>query len=149
MRTEILIIGLLCLFVLGSFVSTTGKSQEPVEQPDFEIIEIGTGADPQWSPDGQKISFLSEGCMYLANADGEGDIQKLFEIPKAAYRYHWLDSAEFLFQETEQLREEDGRLLEITNRLTGVSLDGTKRLIVEGKQDLDSPFFFSAPLFIP
>jgi len=149
MRIKSLIIGLLCLSVLGSVVSNTGKSQEPIQQADFEVIEIATGADPQWSPDGKKISFLFEGWMYLANADGEGEIQKLFQIPKNAYRYHWLDSTEFLFQETEQLREENGRLLEITNTLTGVSLDGTKKVIVECKQDLDSPFFFSAPLFMP
>jgi Tol biopolymer transport system component len=115
----------------------------------FEVIEIGTGADPQWSPDGKKISFLLYGWMYLADADGQGEVQKLFEIPRAAYRYHWLDSTEFIFEETEQLREEDGRLLEITNRLTSVSLDGAKRTIVETKQDLNSPFFFSAPLFMP
>lgn len=149
MRTKSLTIGLLCLFVLSSVLSMSGKSQKPLEEADFEVIEIGTGADPQWSPDGKKISFLFEGRMHLANTDGEGEIQKLFEIPKTAYRYHWLDSTEFLFQETEQLREEDGRLLEITNRLTAVSLDGTSRTIVESKQDLTSPFVFSAPIFLP
>jgi Tol biopolymer transport system component len=149
MRSRGLIIGLLCSLVVSSVLSTAGRSQEPIQEADFEVIEIATGADPQWSPDGKKISFLFEGWMYLANADGEGEIQKLFQIPKNAYRYHWLDSTEFLFQETEQLREEDGRLLEITNSLTAVSLEGTKRVIVEGKQDLDSPFFFSAPLFMP
>ena len=149
MRTRSLIIGLCCLFILGSVLSMSGKSQKPLEEADFEVIEIGTGADPQWSPDGTNISFLYKGWLYLANADGEGEIQKLFEIPKTAYRYHWLDTTEFLFQETEQLREEDGRLLEITNRLRGVSLDGTKRTVVECKQDLTSPFFFSDPIFLP
>ncbi|MCK4404452.1 MAG: PD40 domain-containing protein [candidate division Zixibacteria bacterium] len=149
MRAKSLIVGLLCLFVLMVVFSITTNSQKPLEEADFEVIEIGTGADPQWSPDGKKISFLLYGWMYLANADGEGEIQKLFEIPKTAYRYHWLDSTEFLFRETEQLREEDGRLLEITNRLTGVLLHGTKRTIVESKQDLASPFVFSAPIFMP
>jgi hypothetical protein len=140
---------LLSLAVASAFLVMSVGAQEPGEQPEFEIIEIGTGADPQWSPDGQKISFLLYGWMYLADADGQGEVQKLFEIPRAAYRYHWLDSTEFIFQETEQLREEDGRLLEITNRLTGVSLEGARRTIVETKQDLNSPFFFSAPLFMP
>jgi len=149
MRSKSLIIALLCSFILGSFVSTTGNSQEPIQEADFEVIEIGTGADPQWSPDGKKISFLLDGWMYLANSDGEGEIQRLFQIPKNAYRCHWLDSTEFLFQETEQLREEDGRLLEITNTLTAVSLAGAKRTVVECKQDLTSPFFFSDPIFLP
>jgi hypothetical protein len=149
MRNKNLLVGLLCLLISVVVLSMSTKSQKPLEQADFEVIEIGTGADPQWSLDGEKISFLRDGWMCLANADGEGEIQKLFEIPKTAYRYHWLDSTEFLFQETEQLREEDGRLLEITNRLRGISLDGTKRVIVEGKQDLNSPFFFSAPVFMP
>ena len=149
MKSKNLLIGLMCLLIVVVVLSMSTRSQKPLEAADFEVIEIGTGADPQWSPDGKKISFLLYGWMYLANADGEGEIQKLFEIPKTAYRYHWLDSTEFLFQETEQLREEDGRLLEITNRLTGVSLDGTKRTIVETKQDLTSSFFFSAPVFMP
>jgi hypothetical protein len=142
-------IAVTCLLAMVAISSGDTRSQDPEEQAEFEVIEIGTGADPQWSPDGQKVSFLLYGWMYLADADGQGEVQKLFEIPRAAYRYHWLDSTEFIFEETEQFREEDGRLLEITNRLTSVSLDGAKRTIVETKQDLNSAFFFSAPLFMP
>lgn len=149
MRTNITIAFLLCVVLSVALSGYSDNSEQTITEAEFEVVEIGKGADPKWSPDGSKISFLYNGWMYLTSADGKGEIQKLFEIPKTAYRYHWLDSTEFLFQETEQLREEDGRLLEITNRLKGVSLDGTKRIIVESKQDLNSPFFFSAPVFMP
>jgi Tol biopolymer transport system component len=149
MRSKNLIIGVTCLFVLIVAFSMSTKSQKPEETPKFEIIEIGKGADPQWSPDGTKLAFIYKDTICLANADGTEEIKKLFEMPNTAYRYSWLDSTEFLFQETQQARDEEGKLLEITNRLTGISLKGTKRTIVESKQDLASPFFFSAPIFMP
>ena len=149
MRTKNLIIGFGCLLIVVIALSMSTKSQKPEEKAKFEVIEIGTGADPQWSPDGTTLSFLSNGWLCLANADGRGEVQKLFEIPKTEYRYHWLDSTEFLFQETEYQRDEKGKLLKISNRMTGISLNGIKRKIVESEQDLASPFFFSAPIFMP
>jgi Tol biopolymer transport system component len=149
MRTKSLLVGLCCLFVVMIVLAMSTRSQKAEEPPKFEVIEIGIGEDPQWSPDGTKISFLNNGWVCVTNADGKGDVQKLFEIPKTAYRYYWLDSTEFLFQETKQERDEKGKLQKITNRLASVSLDGMKRTIVESDQDLASPFFFSAPLFMP
>jgi Tol biopolymer transport system component len=149
MRTKSLLVGLCCLFVVMIVLAMSTRSQKAEEPPKFEVIEIGIGEDPQWSPDGTKISFLNNGWVCVTNADGKGEIQKLFEIPKTAFRYYWLDSTEFLFQETEQERDEKGKLQKITNSLASVSLDGMKRTIVASDQDLASPFFFSAPLFMP
>ena len=149
MKSKNLFVGLGCLLTVILVLSMSTKSQKPEEPAEFEIIEIGTGADPKWSPDGTKLAFIYKDTICLANADGTGGIKKLFEMPKTAYRYYWLDSTEFLFQETEYERDEKGKLLKITNRMTGISLSGTKRTIVESEQDLASPFFFSAPIFMP
>jgi len=158
MKTKSLTVGLLCLFVLMVVFSMTTKSQKPEEQTEFEIIEIGTGIDPKWSSDGTKIAFRSglawsRGIwMCLANADGEGEIQKLFKIPETAYRYYWLDSTEFIFQERELVREnEKGRLLYTIDRITAITLNGQKRLIVEVTREpgRSARFHISAPIFLP
>jgi len=76
----------------------------------------------------------------------------LFEIPKTAYRYYWLDSTEFLFQERELVREnEKGRLLYTIDRLTAIALNGKKRLIVKviREPNRSAPFHISAPVFLP
>jgi dipeptidyl aminopeptidase/acylaminoacyl peptidase len=149
MRINMMIAFLICVVLSVALSGHSDNSEQTITEAEFEVVEIGKGADPKWSPDGSKISFLYNGWMHLTSADGKGEIQKLFEIPKTAYRYYWLDSTEFLFQETEHLREKDGRLLEIINRLRAVSFDGTSRTIVETKQDLNSPFFFSDLVFMP
>ncbi len=149
MKSKNLIIGLVFLMILVVVVSMSTKSQKPVEPADFEVIEIGTGADPKWSPDGTKLAFIYKDTICLANADGTGEIKKLFEMPKTAYRYHWLDSTEFLFQERDYVRDKEGKLLYIIDRLTAMTLNGTKKTIVESKKDWTSPFVISAPIFLP
>jgi len=149
MKNKNLLIGLACLLIVVVVLSMSTKSQKPEETPKFDIIEIGTGGDPKWSPDGTQLAFIYKDTICLANADGTGEIKNLFEMPNTAYRYHWLDSTEFLFQERQDVRDDEGKLLHMTDRLTGISLNGTKRTIVESKQEYSSPFFFSAPIFMP
>jgi Tol biopolymer transport system component len=152
MKTKNLIIGVACLLILLVVLSMSTKSQKPEEQAKFEIIEIGTGADPQWSPDGTRLAFIYKDTICLANADSTGGIKKLFEMPKTAYRYYWVDSTEFLFQERELVRENgEGKLLQTIDRITAITLNGQKRSIVEvvREPDRSAPFHISAPIFLP
>lgn len=152
MRTKNLIMGVVCLFVLVVVFTLTTKSQKTEEQPKFQIIEIGRGADPKWSPDGAQLAFIYKDTVCVAKADGTGGIRKLFEMPKTAYRYHWLDSTEFIFQERELVREnEKGRLLHTIDRITAITLNGQKRLIVEviSEPGRSASFDISAPIFLP
>jgi Tol biopolymer transport system component len=152
MKSKNLIIGFLCFFILIVLFSITTKSQKPEENPKFEVIEIGTGGDPHWSPDGTQLAFIYKDTICLANADGTGEIKKLFEMPKTAYRYYWLDSTEFLFQERELVREnEKGRLLYTIDRITAITLNGQKKLIVKviREPNRSAPFHISAPIFLP
>jgi hypothetical protein len=45
-------------------------------------VSIGTGVDPDWSPDGKKLVFAAsppaESCIYTMNADGSGVTQITF-----------------------------------------------------------------------
>jgi Tol biopolymer transport system component len=92
MKNQFMIFGLIVfLLVPGSVVFT---------KP-FETIEIGTGAYPRWSPDGTKIGFISDGWMWMRNADGTGEIENLFKIPEYAIHFFWLDSSVFMFQDTD------------------------------------------------
>jgi hypothetical protein len=99
MRTKNLIIGLLCFFILMVVFSITTKSQKPEGQPKFEIIKVGTGATPKWSPDGAKLAFVYMGTLCVANADGKGEIKKIY-IPKdRLWSFDWMSDSTFVVSE--------------------------------------------------
>lgn len=97
MRTRSLIIGLCCLFILGSVLSMSGKSQKPLEEADFEVIEIGTGGAPHWSPDGTKLAFMSGGWLCVADADGKGEIQRIAQL--RPWTFDWMSDSAFVISE--------------------------------------------------
>jgi hypothetical protein len=82
MRSKNLIIGLLCLFVLIIVFTLTTKSQKPTETPKFEIIKVGTGATPKWSPDGTKLAFVYMMKLCVANVDGKGKVDTVAYLPR-------------------------------------------------------------------
>ncbi|MGB2805142.1 MAG: hypothetical protein WBD64_09645 [Candidatus Zixiibacteriota bacterium] len=99
MRTRSLIIGLCCLFILGSVLSMSAKSQKLEEQAKFEIIEIGTGGSPIWSPDGTKLAFVYMGTLCVADADGKGEVKKIY-IPKdRLWTFDWTSDSTFVVSE--------------------------------------------------
>jgi len=51
-----------------------------VQAQSFEIIDIGEGRCPRFTPDSKKIGFLSQGWLYVANSDGSGGIQKIAPV---------------------------------------------------------------------
>lgn len=80
------VLGSLCLLgpAQGAFPGTNGliaytcnTSQICKANPDGSSAAtlISSGTDPVWSPNGQKIAFVSGGNIYTANADGTGAVQ--------------------------------------------------------------------------
>lgn len=97
MRTKNLILGLACLFVLMVVLSMSTKSQKPGQQPEFEVIEIGTGGSPRWSPDGTRLAFMSGGWLCVANADGKGETKKVAKI--GINSLDWMSDSVLVFSE--------------------------------------------------
>lgn len=127
MRTRSLIIGLCCLFILGSVLSMSGKSQKPLEEADFEVIEIGTGGAPHWSPDGTRLAFLAGGWLCVADADGKGEIQKVAEIRPNFFE--WMSDSEFVVFEKEYPKAET-LATRPTLRIRRIFIDGRATTIV-------------------
>ena len=123
MRAQNLLLGLVVFF----FVSCGVVSAQP-----FEMIEIGTGADPHWSPDGREIAFVYMGALFVADADGEGEPQKIAELPPTASGFAWLDSNEFLIWGREYERESG--VLQKSNWIEAITRAGHKRYIAKDRE---------------
>jgi Tol biopolymer transport system component len=97
MRTKSLLIGLACFFVVGLVLSISGQSQRQEQGQRFEIIEIGKGGSPKWSPDGTRLAFVSSGWLCVANADGSGEIQNIVKLEP--WTFDWMSDSSFVISE--------------------------------------------------
>lgn len=117
---------ILCLAVI--FVVACGF----VYAQPFEMIEIGTGGDPHWSPDGKEIAFVYLGALFVADADGGGEPQKIAELPPNASGFAWLDSNEFMVWGRDYWRESGVR--HKGNWMETITRDGQKRAVARDRQ---------------
>lgn len=82
-----MIIGSLFFLLFGFYMMVQAQS--------FEIIDIGEGRCPRFSPDSKKIGFFSQGWLCLANSDGSGDIQKI--APVKALDFKWMSDSTLIY----------------------------------------------------
>ncbi len=147
MKAKNPIIGLLCLVGLVVIFSITTNSQKPEETPKFEIIEIGTGGSPHWSPDGTKLAYMYKGALYIANADGTGERLKVAEFPKWTSRFIWVDSTEFIFYEFERHRMKGKGKVE-RRSIKRLRINGEIETIAEAHHTSGEGRVISAPIVL-
>jgi Tol biopolymer transport system component len=61
----------------------------------YDIIEIGQGSTPRFSPDSKKIAFLSGGWLSVRNSDGTGNIDKI--APMSAIDFQWMSDSSIIY----------------------------------------------------
>lgn len=141
----------LTLVMVGILPSVAGLFITAQSQP-FEMIEIGTGADPHWSPDGTKLAYVYKNTLYITNSDGSGESEKIVELPSGTSGFNWLDSTEFVYWGRDQRREEG--VLHHGNWTEAVKLNGMKRPIARDSYSSDPkkphtvPLISSSPIFL-
>ncbi len=110
------------------------KVRTPAVITGFDIIDIGTGRAPRFSPDSKKIAFLSGGWLCLANSDGTGGIQKITTVN--ALDFQWMDDSTFVYWSQDS--QTKGRIIGT------VRLNGEKNTLVsgEGRIQVEAPPVF-------
>jgi Tol biopolymer transport system component len=147
MKNKNLIIGLVCLLILVVVLSMSTKSQKPEETPKFEVIEIGTGGAPRWSPDGTKLAFISGGWLCVKKADGKGEIKKVAEIHPDFFE--WMSDSEFVVYEREYPKAESIAVMPRLN-IKRITIDGRVTPVVRDTTfSKTSPPKITKPLVLP
>ena len=140
----------LTLVMVGILLSVAGLFITAQSQP-FEMIEIGTGADPHWSPDGTKLAYVYKGGLYITNADGTGEPQKIADLPPWTHGFNWLDSTEFVFWGKEYKRI-GGKGEQYTEfRIKTLTLKGREKFIaeaVDGPEEVRTATRITAPIIL-
>jgi Tol biopolymer transport system component len=84
----------------GANSSSQGTSKIELSHPPdtirgYDIIEIGQGNTPRFSPDSKKIAFLSGGWLCIRNSDGTGAIDKIAAM--SAIDFQWMSDSSIIY----------------------------------------------------
>ena len=104
----------------------------------YDIIEIGQGSTPRFSPDSKKIAFLSGGWLCVRNSDGTGPIEKI--TPMKALDFQWMSDSSIIY-----FNQEGYGTPRILRNVGIVTLEGEQK---EARSELEG-MRFEPPIFLP
>jgi Tol biopolymer transport system component len=138
MRSRSLCLGLVfAVGVIAQFQSTA-QSQTPDTIRGYDIIEIGEGTTPRFSPDSKKIAFLSEGWLCVRNSDGTGPIDKITRLE--ALDFQWMSDSSIIYW-----NQEGYGTPSILRNIGIVTLSGEHKEAVTETEGVQ----FEPPMFLP
>ena len=94
MRTRSLCLGLAFAVGMITHFHSAAQSQPPDTIRGYDIIEIGEGTTPRFSPDSKKIAFLSGGWLCVRNSDGTGPVDKITRLE--ALDFQWMSDSSII-----------------------------------------------------
>jgi Tol biopolymer transport system component len=106
----------------------------------YEIIEIGQGRSPRFSPDSKKIAFLSGGWLCVRNSDGSGVIDKI--TPMRALDFQWMSDSSIIYWNQERYGTS-----KFTRSVKIVSLKGEEKPVAVGVDEKIARL--EPPIFLP
>lgn len=144
------------LFV-ATFLLVTGLFHGLCLALDFKITEVvpvgpiyggGLTEPAQWSPDGTKLAYFSEGHLMIA--DTLGNSRAAAEIDLPPHRFVWASNSEILVYQRQQFRDTTDKRLCSLNRLISVNIEtGYQATLEEFIHKIanlsDPPRFFKGP----
>ena len=120
----------------GSFQNAYTEPPDTIRG--YDIIEIGQGRSPRFSPDSKKIAFLCEGWLCVRNSDGTGSINKI--MPMEALDFEWLSDSTIIYW-----NQEGYGTSRITRNMGIVSLSGEQKKAISEPEGMR----LEPPLFLP
>jgi len=104
----------------------------------YEIIEIGPGRYPRFSPDSKKIAFLNGGWLCVKNSDGTGNIDKI--APMRALNFQWISDSSIIY-----FNQEGYGTSRISRYICVLSLEGEHKEVITEPEGIQ----FEPPIFLP
>jgi hypothetical protein len=129
----------------GAKSSSEGTSKIELGHPPdtirgYDIIEIGQGSTPRFSPDSKKIAFISGGWLCVKNSDGSGLVQKIAQI--SALDFQWMTDSSIIYWNQERYGTS-----KFTRSIKIVSLKGEEKPVIVGADESKEPV--EPPIVLP
>jgi Tol biopolymer transport system component len=106
----------------------------------YDIIDIGQGTNPRFSPDSKKIAFISGGWLCIRNSDGTGNTDRI--APIEALDFQWMSDSTIIYW-----NQERSGTSKFTRSIKIVNLKGEEKPVIVGADESQEPV--EPPIVLP